>query len=195
MDNVTKTKYKLLTYGIPVQDLPLTPTGAVKTKNHQQFTNIRRHLEASRDNGSDTSDWVTHPGLYDVLFSKGGNTHHEGNLDFQQLMESKMSAYNCRQSRKEGKLIREEIIRLVYQRRGRFLELNRKGGWWVEIKSMDVLHSKINTSMYDHNRRMIARENRQKVSSSTVKFLEGGTNKTTAKRQKLCGGFAGSCTA
>jgi hypothetical protein len=59
------------------------------------------------------------------------------------------------------------------------LELQREGGYWVEIVSKEVLHAKINTSMYDHNRRLTTRGEQQNSESESFQFL-GDAN----KRQK-----------
>lgn len=186
-----ETRYKLLCYGIQVDEFPLTSGGLLKTKVNNQYLSVRRAFEKGRMDGLDTSGWILHPHIHDVLFSQGGNARHQGNVSFQHIMELKMDAYNSKRSRKEGKLIRGDMIRQVKEKGGRFLELNRQGGHWVEIENPDALHSRINTQMYDHNRRLVARLQQQFFESDTTKFL-GGTN--NHKKQKvdnngrLCGG-------
>jgi hypothetical protein len=175
-----ETKYKLMCFGINVAELPLTSSGAIKNKAHNQFLSVLRTVEKGKRDGLNTSGWVLHPGVYDVLFSKGGNRRHQGNLNFHCIMELKMDAYNSKSSRKEGKLIREEMIRMVNEKGGRFLELNKDGGYWTEITGLEALHAKINTSMRDHNRRLVARGMQQSLESETSRFLSN-----TNKRQKL----------
>ena len=187
-----KSKYQLMTFGIPVHELPVNANDTVRNKYHLEYLKMRKDIEQAKEDGVDTSTWIIHPGIHDVLFSKGGNPHHVGNVNFQYMMECKLEAYNRRTNRKEGKTIREEIIHSVKEKNGRFLELNRDSGWWVEITSLEALHNKINTSMYDHTRRLIARTKQQQNASESLKFLEG-----SKKRRRLdddygpCGG--GGC--
>jgi hypothetical protein len=68
------------------------------------------------------------------------------------------------------------------------LELNRDGGWWIEISSLKALHSKINTSMYDHTRRLIARSKQQQNASETLKFVEGSKKRAFGGDDGPCGG-------
>lgn len=182
-----ETKYKLMCYGIQVDEIPLTSTGTLKTKVNNQSLNVRRAFEQGRMDGLDTSGWILYPHIHDVLFSKGGNARHQGNASFQHLMELKMGAYNSKTSRKEGKLIREEMIRQVNEKGGRFLELNRHGGYWVEIENQDALHAKINTSMYDRNRRLIARMQQQIYESDTTKFLSDPNKRRKVDNDRRCG--------
>ena len=44
----TETHYKLMTFGIPVSELPITSTGGIKTKHHLQWIKTRRAIDASR---------------------------------------------------------------------------------------------------------------------------------------------------
>jgi len=43
-----ETQYKLMTFGIPVSELPITSTGGIKTKHHLQWIRTRKALDASR---------------------------------------------------------------------------------------------------------------------------------------------------
>jgi len=44
----TETNYDLLTFGIPVSELPITSTGVTKTKHHSQWIKTRKAIDASR---------------------------------------------------------------------------------------------------------------------------------------------------
>lgn len=49
MDGLTmETQYKLMTFGIPVSELPITSTGAIKVKYHLQWIKTRKALDSSR---------------------------------------------------------------------------------------------------------------------------------------------------
>jgi len=44
----TETQYTLMTFGIPVSELPITSTGAIKIKHHMQWIKTRKAIDASR---------------------------------------------------------------------------------------------------------------------------------------------------
>jgi len=49
MDGLTlETQYKLMTFGIPVSELPITSTGAIKTKHHMQWIKTRKAIDCAR---------------------------------------------------------------------------------------------------------------------------------------------------
>jgi hypothetical protein len=175
-----ETQYDLMSYGIPIQELPVSSTGTIKTKNHLKWTQYRIAIDEARERGLDTSNRIFHPAPRDVLFSRGGNARHHGNMEFHQIMDSKVHEYNTTSNRKEKRHIRDCIIDAVQARQGRFLEMTREL-FWVEIVDREVLHGKVTTALSDHGRTMKARENRQRNMSDTEKFLE------THKRRKLGG--------
>lgn len=49
MDGLTtETMHKLMTFGVPVSEFPITSTGAIKTKNHVLWTKTRKAIDDSR---------------------------------------------------------------------------------------------------------------------------------------------------
>ncbi|KAL3923130.1 MAG: hypothetical protein SGILL_001833 [Bacillariaceae sp.] len=174
-----ETQYKLMSFGIPIQELPISCTGTVKLKNLHSWIQSRMAIDEARQQGFDTSSLILHPGTRDVLFSKGGNARNQGNLEFHQLMEARILTYNGTSSRKEKREIRDGIISTVCSRSGRFLEMTQTGVYWVEILDMETLHSKVTSALNDFTRTMKARQNRQRSESDTHRFIEG------KKRRKL----------
>ncbi|KAG7373941.1 hypothetical protein IV203_013036 [Nitzschia inconspicua] len=174
-----ETQYKLLTYGIPIQELPLTVTGTLKTKNHILWIKSRHLIDKAREKGQDIANIGTlHPGVYDVLFSRGGNSSHFGNMEFRQIIASRIEAYNSG-GRKERTTIRHDIIRMVHRKGGRFLMM-QSDGWWVELSNEKLVMEKVTNAIYDFNRKAVAKERRQESSSVTTKFLDGN------KRRRIC---------
>ncbi|KAG7340612.1 hypothetical protein IV203_024155 [Nitzschia inconspicua] len=178
-----ETQYKLLTFGINVLDIPITHTGSIKLKNHLQWIKTRRAIDEARKQGVNFAGTL-HPGTNDVLFSKGGNQNHHGNYEFRSLIENLLSqeryknvfisrCNRCTSDREQRESIRYEIIRQIRARGGRFLALD-KGGWWVElpIESSD-LHDRVATSVYDHQKRMEARQKQKRTKSDTQDMSNG----------------------
>jgi len=186
-----ETQYKLMGYGIHIQELPVTHSGTIKNKNHIQWIKIRKIVGKERDKllrhnhhqqqqqRGDDFPWIEHPRVNDVLFRRGGNSNHFGNLEFQQIMFSKLQSYNSTNSHMDKRQIREKIIRLVQDNGGRFLEFKKEYGGWMEITSMSDIHNKVIPAINDLNRTVAARENHQRSESDTRNFLGG------SKRRKL----------
>jgi hypothetical protein len=180
-----ETQYQLMSYGIPVQELPVSFTGKTKTKNLSQWIQTRLAIDEAREHGYDTSSLVLHPGPCDVLFSRGGNARHQGNLEFHRIIDGHIPIYSTTCCRKEKRRIRDEIVSVVRSRNGRFLELSQNARWWVEIVDQDAIHSKVTSAINDQRRTMKARQNRQKSDSDTQNFL-GNNNKRRKFNDACC---------
>ncbi|KAL3903575.1 MAG: hypothetical protein SGILL_010393 [Bacillariaceae sp.] len=180
----TEIHYELMTYGIPVQEIPLTSGGNIKTKNLTQWIKTRRAIDNLREEGDTVAVnlIIAHPNIHDVLFSRGGNPQHLGNKDFHHFLASMNDRYNdSSMNRDNMELIRNELVRSVAAKNGRFLQVRKEGGWWEEIFDQESVHFKINNGFYDHNRKQKAIQNQQAMGSSTSEFLE------SSKRRKIEG--------
>jgi hypothetical protein len=191
-----ETRYKLLTFGINVVDFPLTHTGSIKVKNHLQWIATRRAIDEARNNGV-VFQGISHPGVNDVLFSKGGNQNHHGNYEFKSVIEFLLSQdryknlflnYHSRRilDHDDREAIRHEVIYEVQSRGGRFLALD-KGGWWVELPIDSVsLHNKIAISVYDHQKRLEARQKERRTRSDTSDFLNDQSKSPKLSKCNFC---------
>jgi hypothetical protein len=200
-----ETQYKLLTYGINAGEFPLTHSGSIKVKNHMQWLKIRRVVENERSQGR-LFIGISVPGVYDVLFSKGGNKNHHGNHEFKCIIETLLSQERYQnmfpKNRKDRRIvdrgqreaIRYDILRQVKARNGRFLALN-KGGWWTELPlDSDDLTEKIATSVYDHFKRLEARRKQRKTKSDTGDFMDSPLRQMYLKNShEKCGGSFRAC--
>jgi hypothetical protein len=173
-----ETQYTLMGFGIPVADLPITSSMSIKTKNHHRWIKNRKMLEAARARGEDTSHWIVYPCIHDVLFRQGGNYTRHVNVEFSDIIASKMDTYISGNAPLK-ELVREEIITAVHAKGGKFLEYNRKLGLWIQIQDMRIVSEKIHSAIYYHNVRMNARQPRQKSSCQTDRFIEAN------KRRKI----------
>ncbi|KAG7367949.1 hypothetical protein IV203_030692 [Nitzschia inconspicua] len=177
----TETTYSLMSFGIPVQEIPLTSGGNIKTKNLLQWIKTRRAIDTFRQGGASVSNIIMHPNTHDVLFSRGGNAQHLGNKEFHQFLDLMNTPYHSSEQRDEMEGIRNEIISFVSSQNGRFLQVNKDGGWWEEISDLESIHFKINNAFYDYNRKLKAMQNQQMSKSATSNFLEPN------KRRKIDG--------
>jgi hypothetical protein len=79
-----ETQYALMTFSIPVHEIPISSTGTLKTKNHLRWIKVRNAIDTARTmttasrGGSSNDDidtrstFIFHPGVHDVV-SIGGN--------------------------------------------------------------------------------------------------------------------------
>jgi hypothetical protein len=175
-----ETQYRLMSYGIPIQELPVTHSGAIKKKNHAKWIKVRKLVDQEREiRANGASSFVENPGVFDVLFRRGGFTYHYGNLLFQESMLAELSAYDAVHSHPEKRRIRDRIIQSVKAKGGHFLEYNKDVGVWNEITDLTLVHNKVISALNDLNRMIAARDHLQQNHSDTERFLNG------AKRRKV----------
>lgn len=178
--SLLETQYNLLTYGIPVHQIPRTSTGNIKTKNHMQWIKTRKAIDKLRESCSDVTSMafpiIGHPGKHDVLFSKGGNASYQGNMEFLYDVTKRLDDYASNPDRIARQNVRGEIISCVAARGGRFLQL-QDGGWWEEVP-LDKLHEKITSSIHDCQRKLSVKgPPQQSMDSGTSIFLPSNKRK------------------
>lgn len=162
----TELRYILKGYGIPVDLIPLTATGNVKTQNLRTWLKARSTIE----NGNDDSI-IECPGSNDVLFRpskliKG----HPGNVKFHNLIES----YH-----EKGLGITaasKQIIADILKDNGSILVWDKRG-WWTKETDMSQMRFKVSVSYRDYKKK--SRAKMQVNNSSTFAF------QTQHKRRRL----------
>lgn len=205
----TETQYRLMTFGINVEDLPVTSGGTIKAKYWKQWIETRKAIDGIRiqaqhrgqcvNGGMSAFDGIVHPNTDDVLSSMGGNPKNWGNIELQHLLATLLPSYS-KASRQERREMRSEIVRTVHERGGRFLAWHSTAessggsggkngtgngggaGWWVEVTDDVALQERVATSMYDYSRRAGKSGNKDKVGGLPV---ADPTNKRTTKRRKV----------
>ena len=178
----TEISYQLLGYGIPVDLLPLTDSGNVKTKNLFQWLKHRKVVE---DNSSTFMNLVSNgfvsnniecPGLNDVIFRSGKNhMSHPGNVMFQGIIESKHKEH-CAAHQDAKVVITWWVVEQVESRGGRFLEWNNQG-MWSQISERGHIRSKVSSCFRTYRRKLNAYKNNQQNESSTSEFTYQDGNK------------------
>ena len=183
----TEEQYQLMSFGIPVHELPLTSSGTLKTKNHVSSLKTRIVIERiRRDGGPNSFTGIVHPAVYDVVFSRGGNPHHPGNIELHQAITSRIPAFIGTNTRKVKKELREEVIESVRARGGRFLLL-QKDGYWAEITDEAIIHDKVSAAVYENTRKHTAILNQQISTSDTNKFLDPNKRRKIDNDSFCCG--------
>lgn len=148
---------KLLCYGIPVQLLPTTESGVIKTKNHIQWFKTRLLLEkyASKHITTQPAKLVGAiecPTINDVLYERTKPCmFHPGNSRFKGLIEAKKEEHALL-SQTGKRDFAWSIVQEVEKRNGRFLTWDRKSGFWIQLRERSEIRLKVATSLRDFNK-------------------------------------------
>ena len=145
-------RYKLESYGIPVNFIPVTGTGNIKTNHHKPWMKNRLMIEAEALNYDGTvaarAGWaksiVECPGSNDVVFKPGKRLMcHPGNILFDELILSRTEEYNFTSSKRD--IYRWLASEITEKRGGRFLKWN-DDGYWTKLEADSEISVKISTS-------------------------------------------------
>ena len=170
-------------YGIPVELIPLTDTGNIKTTHLKQWMKLRRINEVMRMKvgADDTSVSIIEcPGSNDVVFRSGTSMScHPGNARFRCLVESKHESPSIVSQTTQAELS-EQLIEEIEVVGGRFLKWDNRG-YWTEIKDQLQIHTKVALSIRDFKYKTKAQRNRQTNESYTYVFQcqDGNKRKRT----------------
>jgi hypothetical protein len=167
-------QYELLGYGIPVDLLPVTETGNVKTRNLLQWMKVRKAIESGvktpiGDGEGEESSCIDIPGLNDVVFRYGKSyLSHPGNAMFRGLIEAKHDEHN--EGTTEAKVgatwwVVDEVLR----KDGRFLVWDNRG-WWVQLHDRKEIRAKVAISFKEYKKKLNSQKNRRVNESSTYDF-------------------------
>jgi len=196
-------------FGIPVQLLPTTESGVIKTKNHSQWFKCRQLLEKNADSAAAnaaanaTGNVATNtntinitvtpaelvgaiecPAMNDVLYERSKPCmSHPGNIQFKGLIEAKKEEHGLlTQTGKRD--FAWSIVEEVEKRNGRFLTWDRhNGGFWIQIKDRSEIRLKVATSLRDFNKHSRALTKCQTTSSvCKVNFNNDGQEKFKKRR-------------
>lgn len=151
-------QYKLGSYGIPFEHIPVSWTGNLKVQYLKQWMRTRLAMEQNTLLEDDNS--ITDcPQLQDVVFRQGTSAvSHPGNVKFRSFIESIIikeeheklqqisSSYKKKIKLKRPKQIALEIYEEHQQTNsndGRFLIWNNQNGWWDKLDDSEKICSKI----------------------------------------------------
>eukprot|EP00980_Cylindrotheca_fusiformis_P029224 scaffold22759_cov98-Cylindrotheca_fusiformis.AAC.1 len=130
--------YKLVSFGIPVEEFPFTADGGVRLTNHVKWIGKRRKKEAYLHKYPPIEGAVDIPSNSDVLWGRGNQIYqHPGNCILRELVETYHDEYNALW--KHGKTdLAHRIVSVVHGFSGRFLKLDKESGMWVEVSDSDA---------------------------------------------------------
>ena len=117
--SMTEWQYKLMTYGIPQQSIPLTSEGNVKTRSCTDHFDMKRRIEEllkleKHAPHSGTRNYVLVPRRADVLMGKGSNINQSpGNKALQILVEDRLMSYRFGSRSGKSDIITEVLEKVL----------------------------------------------------------------------------------
>jgi len=158
--------YDLMTFGIPSDILPITPTGELKFDAHEELVRRLRR----RDDGCVKR--IVLPGGLDVLLGRGKPLQkHPGNLRYHHFVESYQDEYETA-SKLEKTNLSKRIVQAMKESGGRFLKQDDAG--WMEIDD-DTARYKVSHTFRNH--RIAARTIEKKKAASQGQRRKHGNEK------------------
>jgi hypothetical protein len=142
--------FKLLTYGIPVQLLPISSDNKkIKLANHQKWIKRRRQKEYTaklvstegRRSPFSTviASGVELPSRFDVLLGKGRPCQeYYGNKRLHDIIACHYDEYNNAERRDKKSKIADQLVNVIKASPGRFLKRDEKSGLWVEVNDKEA---------------------------------------------------------
>ena len=136
--NQAQVNESLLTFGIPIDTIPISHDGIVKTTIHTKWIQRRKCLEEHRQtimlqnhhvtgvghgNNRYLDPWmldgtviIDMPAKWDVILRRGRIYHdHPGNIRMKQIMEAHLMAYGAAQSSRDKNDVVKSIMEMVQQ--------------------------------------------------------------------------------
>lgn len=182
-----EVQYTLKSYGIPVELIPLTDTGNIKTIYLKQWIKLRKSLEAMQENrNAGKVSIIECPGSHDVVFRPGTSVScHPGNVRFRCLLEN-ITAPEAAPFKITQAQMAEQLIQKIQSNNGRFLKWD-KLGYWTEITDPLHIHTKVALSIRDFKyKTKMQQSNRQNNQSYTYLFCgEGIQEGSKRKREEI----------
>mmetsp|Transcript_12000 Transcript_12000/g.28694 ORF Transcript_12000/g.28694 Transcript_12000/m.28694 type:complete len:457 (+) Transcript_12000:52-1422(+) len=130
--------YSLLSYGIPVNDFPISETGELKLNNHLKWIERRRKKELFLSSRVPIGTTVDLPARYDVLLGRGRPfNQHWGNRRLHDVVADRYDEYN-QQTRANKTQLAQEVVDYVHNYGGRFLKQCDDSGMWMEVCNLDA---------------------------------------------------------
>eukprot|EP00980_Cylindrotheca_fusiformis_P029145 scaffold22737_cov120-Cylindrotheca_fusiformis.AAC.8 len=134
----TECLYKLMSFGIPVQEFPFTEDGGIELANHVRWLEKHRKKEAYLIKKPPIEGAVDLPSNHDVLLGRGKQIiRHLGNRLLHELVEAYDNQYN--RLSKDGKTkLADQIVSIVHGYSGRFMKFDNECGMWVEVSNLEA---------------------------------------------------------
>jgi hypothetical protein len=183
---LTENIYKLLTFGIPVDVLPVACDGGLKVSNHLKWVS-RRQTKDSDLFLKGFFHGIHMPRRDDVLLGRGKTIQeHPGNVRMRSLVYSHLDISKKTFTGEKNSLA-AQIVAAMKRCRCRFLK-KKKDGWWVEVPDNEAIVRVLKTF------RTVQTEISKPISESRFHEFENGKRAKLAERQDIGGCISLFCS-
>mmetsp|Transcript_5846 Transcript_5846/g.12036 ORF Transcript_5846/g.12036 Transcript_5846/m.12036 type:complete len:468 (-) Transcript_5846:199-1602(-) len=175
--SITECQYKIMSYGIPSDQLPIKNSGTIKLQNHKKWIAFRETKDIDMMEEHDGYAGGTFcPSTKDVLAIGGMHFYKfRGNCRYRELLELNLESYDNAENVQEKIRITNQVLQVIESSGGRFLVRDKKG-WWVPANEQTA-RGKVSNAFRDVRKSIRARENRRRLKSETHKFAAVETSR------------------
>jgi hypothetical protein len=162
-----------MAFGVPVQVLPVTYDGKLKTMNHLRWIARRQVKDTKMIDKTGVFDGVDLPGRDDVLLGRGRTFQdHPGSVKLRDIVNFFLEEYKPA-SKPDKKAIAWKVVEAIKGRGCRFLKRDADD-WWVEVSDENA-QEKVSTTF--RTSLMIARK-RVQAGVPKLEEMNNGKRKT-----------------
>jgi hypothetical protein len=127
-----------LSFGIRVNDFPVTFSGDIKLINHNKWMERQRKNEAFLQTNTSIEGAADLPSKADILFGRDSQfVDHPGNNYLHEMVATYFDQYN-RELRAGKTRLAAEIVSLIHECSGRFVKQDDHSGMWVEVTNLEA---------------------------------------------------------
>jgi len=138
-----------MSFGIPIQSIPVTYEGELKTATHLQWL-ARRRLKESVMRLGESFEGIDLPSPKDVLFGRGKtNQEHSGNIIMRGIVAECVPEYRLTTRAEKGEMPLKILLQ-IKEGGGRFLKRNTDHGWWYQVSDEEA-QEKLSMSLRSAN--------------------------------------------
>ena len=154
--------YKLMTYGIPGDQIPIKSSGIVKISDHKRFLAYCQEREDAVFRNGVEYKGIFCPSSKDILVGRGPRIkNHVGNEKYRMLLQTKFEEYNSASIARKRE-IAFEVIQEVRGYGGRFLI--PANNCWMEADN-ETTQAKVSIAFRDVRKTLNSRKNRSFINS------------------------------
>jgi hypothetical protein len=160
-----------MTFGIPVDWLPVNYEGELKTNTHAKWV-ARREVKDSNMMCSGKHEGIDLPSHNDVTLGRGKPCQdHPGNVRMRDLVDMHLDEYKSSKILGQKTFLAEKIVASMKQSSCRFLKRNADG-WWLDVPDEEAVVKVLKTfktalstlaSQGGGGSRYLASDNRKRV--------------------------------
>lgn len=195
----TEVQYRLMSFGIPIDVLPISSEGEIKTQWQKKWLAARFKKEMNMEKHGHNFGRIDFPTNQDVLLGKGRPIQkHSGNVHLRNLVNVHTAAYYFATSKASKSQLTWKIVKDLQKAGGRFLIKDKEDCWVVasDKDARDKVGKLFMTSQAAFKQKgtvSMVKEDPRPVVGDGAGARDGGLFvEPSSKRQRICFHICGS---